>query len=69
VPINGEMAPQAHPEEKTEEQESYKLREKLVAVTRIVNYVGPKLRVSLGAMTPPVVPVRPRQTASVLVAS
>ena len=50
------------PREKTQEQESYKLRKDLVAVTRIVNYVGPKLRVSLGAMMPAVlVPVRPRQ--------
>ena len=34
-PTGGEIAPQAHPEAKTKEQESYKLRENLVAVTRI----------------------------------
>ena len=34
-PTGGESAPQAHPEAKTQEQESYKLRENLVAVTRI----------------------------------
>ena len=35
VPRDGENAPQTHPEAKTQEQESYKLRKKLVAVTRI----------------------------------
>ena len=34
-PTDGENAPQAHPEAKSQEQESYKLRENLVAVTRI----------------------------------
>jgi hypothetical protein len=43
--MEAETAPQAHPKAKTGEQESYKLREFLVAVTRFKQYSTPQIMV------------------------